>query len=141
MSHKVGVGVMCFGALRRLETLKIEMKDVTIGDLTTIAHPYLTKRRKKGFMFKLPEWLAPTFVKHTGQFKEGLTEDCRFMRNCNSQSMTRTQNMGEGHVSKFSGTLAQRLKKDNLEKFTAKSFRRSAATQLLETGISIVGSF
>jgi len=137
--QKVGISIMYFGVLRRMEILLIQIKDVTVKDLVNVEFPYKTKRRVKGFRFKLPEWLVATFLKYIGQFKEGLTNDCRFMRNFNQKSKKRVQNMGEGQISKFAVELAQRLEKDDIGKYTAKSFRRSAATQLVEAGISIVG--
>ena len=86
---KTGIVIVHFGVLRRLEMLQVWIKDVAVNDLANIEHPHVTKRRKKGFRFKLPDWLAPTFLKRTGQFKDSLTEDFRFMRNFNSQSKTR----------------------------------------------------
>ena len=47
--------------------------------------------------------------------------------------------MGDGQVSKFAKVLAERLEKPKKNAHTAKSFRRSAATQLVEAGVSIVG--
>ena len=48
------------------------------------------------------------------------------------------QNMGEHALSKMCKELAVRLGKDP-KNWTAKSFRRSAATQSAETGMSVVG--
>ena len=48
--------------------------------------------------------------------------------------------MGKGQIREFSGTLAQRLSKDNLKKSTAKSCRRSATTKFVEACMPIVGS-
>ena len=109
----------------------IEIKDVETKEVTCVDCPYHAKRRTKGFRFKAPEWLIPSFQKHIGQFKVGLPKDARFMRNHNTQSHTRIQNMGDGQVSKFAKALAERLEKPKKNACTAKSFRRSAATQLV----------
>ena len=137
---KTGFGITCFYVLRRLETLQARTKDIAMNDVVSVEHPRATKRQKKGFRLKLPDWLAPTLVKHSGQFEDSLTEDCRLIRNFNSQSKTRAQSMGEEQVNKFAGTLSQCLSEDNLKKFTAKYFRHSDATQLAEACIHTVGS-
>ena len=63
------------------------------------------------------------------------------MHNFNYKSLRQVQNMDEGNIGAFATTLAERLGKDDTKKFMAKSFRRSAATQLVEAGISIVGLY
>ena len=62
----------------------------------------------------------------------------RFMSNMNDKRGTRIQNMGEYTLSKMAKELAAWLGKDS-KNYTAKSFCRSAATQLAEAGISVVG--
>ena len=57
----------------------------------------------------------------------------------NDKRGTRMQNMGEHDLSKMAEELAVRLDKDP-KNHSTKSFRRSAATQLAESGISIIGS-
>ena len=61
---KVGIAIMHFGMLRRMETFSVEIKDVKAEEVVKIEHPYKTKRRSKGFRFVLHDWLIETFEKH-----------------------------------------------------------------------------
>ena len=106
MLFKIDSATMHLGVLRRLETLQIDIKDVVINDLVSAEDPHATKHRKKVLSFKFPGWLVSPLTKHIGQFKMILIENCRFMRNHDSKSKTRVQNMGEGQISKFSAVLA-----------------------------------
>ena len=47
--------------------------------------------------------------------------------------------MGANNIGAMAVELAARLDKNNVKKFSAKSFRRSAVTQLVEAGASIIG--
>ena len=106
MIFKIDSAIMHLGVLRRLETLQIYIKDVAINNLVSAEDPHATKHRKKVLSFKFPGWLASPLTKHIGQFKMILIENCRFMRNHDSKSKTRVQNMGEGQISNFSAVLA-----------------------------------
>ena len=140
MLFKVGNATKHFGSLRRMKMLALQIKDVKTGEeLVKIECPCATKRRKKVLRFARLDWLVGTFKKRAGQLKEALTGDFRFMRNYNNKSHARILNIGEGQTQKFSSTLAERLDKGNLKKLVAKSFWQSAATQLVEAGMSIVG--
>ena len=139
LMYKVGISIMYYGVLRRCEILVIQINNVTIAEVVRVDYPYPTKRRVKGFKFVIPEWLVPTFQKYVDQINPDLSRNERFMLNYNTKSCRRTQNMGVNNVANMAPELAQRLGKPNTNKFTAKSFRRSAATQLVEAGISIVG--
>ena len=47
--------------------------------------------------------------------------------------------MGEGQITLFVSMLAKKLEKPKENNYAAKSFRRSAATQLVEAGMSVAG--
>ena len=102
--------------LCHLEMLCIMIKDVAVDELISMEHACPTKRRHKGFRFKMPNWLASTLNKHVGNFKMDLTKNCRLMRNYDSENTSRTQDMGEGKISKFTSVLAHCLEKDDLKK-------------------------
>ena len=94
---KVRISVIHFGLLRQSEILDTQMKDAEIEkEFGRINFSHETKRRKKGFMFKVPGWLADTLAKHVKQIKPGTNKKDRFMRNWNHESCKRVQNMGEG---------------------------------------------
>ena len=86
LASKVAVALMYYGLLRRNESVRIQLKDVqlALSDDVDIDFPYETKRRAKGFSFKIPESLKPTFKKYLSQFPDDPhTPDkpTRFLRN------------------------------------------------------------
>ena len=106
MLFKIDNAIIHLGVIRRLETLQIDIKDVAINDLVSAEDPHATKHRKKVLSLKFTGWLVSLLTKHIGQFKMILIENCRFMRNHDSKSKNRVQNMGEEQISKFSVVLA-----------------------------------
>ena len=53
---------MYFGVLREVESITLQRKDVTIKeDHVNVDYPHSSKRRIKGFMFKIPIWLRDSF--------------------------------------------------------------------------------
>ena len=116
LSCKVGVAITFLGLILRLEMLLLEIKDASVNELSSTEFPHKTKHRSKVLRLKIPSWLVSTLTKHIGQFKIVLTKKCALMRNYHSKSMTHTQNMGKGKISKFASVLAHNLEKDNLKK-------------------------
>ena len=110
----------------------IERKDVVsqVKDVDVL-FPYPTKRRAKGFMYKIPEWLKQEVDRYISQLSEKREANSRFMVNYNIKAKTRLQNMGENTSGKVAKDMAIRLGKDP-KNYTAKSFCRSACTQLIE---------
>ena len=137
--YKIGIAIMCYGLLRCKEMLSVEIKDATVEEKVNVNFPYETKRRVKGFKFTIPSWLRPSFIKCIGQISPSIPRSSRFMLNYNSRGARRVQNMGATNVGAFATELATRLEKTVVKTFTAKSFRRSGATQLVEVGVSIMG--
>ena len=137
--YKIGIAIMCYGLLRCKEMLSVEIKDATVEEKVNVNFPYETKRRVKGFKFTIPSWLRPSFIKCIGQISPSIPRSSRFMLNYNSRGARRVQNMGATNVGAFATELATRLEKTVVKTFTAKSFRRSGATQLVEAGVSIMG--
>ena len=73
----------------------MKIKEVETKDKTNIEFLCRTKRKTKGFHFKSPEWLMPSFQKDVSQFKVGLDHGIRFIRYCNAKIHTRLKNMGD----------------------------------------------
>ena len=143
---KVAVALLYYGLLRRCESLQIQLMDIEMGltDDIDVNFPYKTKRSARGFSFKVPEWLKPTFRKYVAQFPENPHTEgkpTRFLRNwTNSKDgLGRKQNMGCNRISLLAKEIAVYLGKPDVSKFTAHSFRRSGGTALAEAGISVVG--
>ena len=116
----------------------VQQKDVVSQEKgIDILFLYSTKRRTKGFMYKIPEWLKPDLDLYISQLSEKREANSRFIANYNVKTRTRLQNMGENTSGRVAKDMAIRLGKDP-KNYTAKSFRRSACTQLIEAGISVV---
>ena len=97
-----------------------------------------TKRRNEGLMCKVPGWMKGTFQLYVSQLDKCRDDNSRLMSNMSDKRGTRMQNMGEHALSKMAKELAALSGKDP-KNHTAKYFCRSAATQLAEAGMSVVG--
>jgi len=98
----------------------------------------ITKRRIKGFKFVIPKWLVLTFKLYISQISPNVPKISHFILNWNSRSKHHVQNMKVNNVGNMAPDLVERLGKKDTKRFTVKLFCRSATTQLIEAGISIV---
>ena len=64
---KVRISIMYYGLLCYNEILFIEIKDVVVQEVMCIDYLCTTKRHTKGFYFKAPEWLVPSFETYISQ--------------------------------------------------------------------------
>ena len=97
------------------------------------------KRSAKGFSFKVPGWLKGSFRKYVEQFPVEAKVDCCFLKNmCKKKDgRGRIQNWGQNNLASQAKAMAVFLHLTG--NFSAHSFRRSGATALAESGISVVG--
>ena len=141
-----GLSLMCFGLLRKMESLLVQRNDVSIReDHVDMQFSHRTKRSTKVFTFKGYECMKEVFLLCITQLDEKRTEDSRFMKILNEKKGARLQNMGEHAIGRMVKELVKRLGKDP-SKFTTKSLRRSSATHLAEvvlfiTGLQMVGNY
>ena len=56
--RKFGIAIMSFGVLRRLEMMRVEIKEIAVNELISTEHGCSTKNRRKRFRFKMPNWLV-----------------------------------------------------------------------------------
>ena len=140
--RKIMVALAYFGLLRKEEILGICIKDVRLdlSENIEVDYPYPSKRNPKGFSFTLPGWLKPTLQKYIDQLPDDMPTTNRFLRNWSNRKdgKGRVQNFGEGGITDTVKACAIWLGKDP-KNFTPHSFRRSAATALANSGISVVG--
>ena len=139
--NKISVCLAYYGLLRLEEVISLQKKDIVL-DLTDdieVNYPYSTKRSVKGFSFKVPGWLKPTFALYTSQFPDNASPNDRFLKNWSKKKdgKGRIQNWGQHNLAKNAKAIATWLQKEG--NYTAHSFRRSGATALAESGISVVG--
>ena len=138
LMFKVDVSVMHFRVLHQCEKLMIVIENVLIESVTRVNYPIVAKRRAKGFKFIIPKWLVPTLELCVRQISPNVPKMSYFMLNWNTRIKNCMHNIGEGNAGSIASNLVERLGKKNTKTLTAKPFRRSAAAQLVEAGISIV---
>ena len=101
--------------------------------------PYPTKRSTRGYSFKIPSWLKPTFELYLSQFPDKSPEETPFLKNWTrcKDGKGRKLNMGIHSIGRLAKLVATYLGKKG--RYTGHSFRRSGATALAEAGIFVVG--
>ena len=139
INYDVGICLLCFGVLRKVECNVMQKKDVIVKeDHFDAMFDKPTKRRNEGFVHKVPGWMKGTFQLYMSHLDKCRDENSRLMSNMNDERGTRMQSMGEHALSKMAKELAVRLGKDP-KNCADESFHRSADTQLAEAGTSVVG--
>ena len=108
------------------------------------SHP--TKRTARGFSFTIPSWLKPMFEKYVDQLDLSKGDTTRFLKNYKKGvkcGKPHIQPTGINKIRNLAHKCACWIHGEDYvvkmkKKFTTHSFRRSAATALAETGISVV---
>ena len=100
-----------------------------------VEYVYPTKTRLDGFAYKMPPYLKKSFVKYSEQITLNPPSQ-RFLANWNKMGKKRAQNSGINTVRAWAKLAATMLKKP-ADGYTTHSFRRSAATALADSGVSI----
>ena len=130
---------MCFGILRKMESLMVQQKDVLLRANHIDAQlPCPTKIRREELMLKFPHWLLDVLNACIEQLDDERLVDSHFLSNMSEKKGTRTHDMEEHVMGKMAKELARRLGKDPIN-FTAKSMPRLEAIHLAEAGVSITG--
>ena len=134
-----------FGLLRLSDVLKVQKKDLSWDRhdrCWKVTFEYSRKRKNPGFCFLIPKkWSA--FV--TSYFNEVDDIDYsptdhkvppRFLRNYHKVKMRRQQNAGENNLSQIAKATAELVGLDPTH-YSNHSWRRSAATNLADRGVSL----
>ena len=128
-----------YGLLRNADVMKIEVKDVRLLEdgKTEIRFEHARKRRNPGFTFYVPSDYKQLFLKYIGEIDMTLDSNTRFLKNFTMLESKRTQNTGYKKISNFIKRACLILGK-NPEGYTGHCMRRSAATNLADSGVSFV---
>ena len=142
----ITISLMYCGLLRQSEVHEIRVEDVKVSkesDNIYVDFARPTKSRARGFGFMLPTFLTPYFklycsqLDRTGKHGKPL-KTSQFLKNYNLRSKKRSQNMGK---MKHFATLRkiELFLKLTPKSLTSQCWRRSAATELANSGISLLG--
>ena len=135
----VGVALMYYGLLRSVDVLNVEVSDVEVvkGKTVYISFEHKRKRRNPGFAFHIPLIYSPVFHRYTSELNPYAKKDSRYLKNFNDKTRIRTQNAGRGAVSRWISRMCDILGVSKTG-YTTHAFRRSAATNLADSGVSFV---
>ena len=97
------------------------------------------KRRNPGFSFNVPILYWEMFEIYQGQISKKAVDSGKkqYLKNWNVKGKTRIQNMGKNAVNKLHGIACGILNKDP-KPYTSHTWRRSAATNLADAGVSFL---
>ena len=138
----VGSALLYFGLLRSCDVLNITVSDVSLNineDKYEIRFEHMRKRKNSGFTYTLPKIYTPLFKRYSSELKVDTKNESggRFLRNFNKKSSLRTQNTGINTVRAWVKTSCDMLG-ISCKGYTAHVYRRSAATNLADAGVSFI---
>ena len=142
----ITISLMYCGLLRQSEVHEIRVQDVKVSktcDNCYVDFARPSKSRARGFGFMLPTFLTPYFKLYCSQLDRSKKPgkpfgETQFLKNFNIRSKKRSQNMGPRKhtavlrkIELFLGLTPNSM--------TCHCWRRSAATELANSGISLLG--
>jgi len=135
----VSVAFLYFGLLRSCDLLKVQMNDVSVdkNGRTTVSFMHQRKRINHGFEFYIPAIYRPLMDTYLAQLKPETKGKSRFLKNWNSKAGYRVQNTGRDKVMNSVNDFCDVLGICS-DGYTSHCFRRSAATNLADAGVSLV---
>ena len=128
-----------YGLLRKDEVTCVEVQDVHIDeekDEIWTEFDRATKTRAEGFSFCLPGFLIPAFQEYIRQLGPNPDKKSRFLKNMRSKDGIRKENQGKNQERRI--RFIERFLGYEEGSLTSHSFRRSGATQLANSGISLI---
>lgn len=140
--YLVTIALMYYGLLRQNEVHAIKVQDVTIVEDKKIIHvnfPNPTKSRARGFAFTIPPELYDVFITYLKQLRakdRQTLANSQFLKNA-QKSGIRKQNMGRDRHNIILKRISDYFGFD--KRLTSHTWRRSAATILANSGISVLG--
>ena len=133
----VAVAIMYYGLLRISDLMNVNVEDVKMLDdkKTEITFEHTRKRRNPGFTFNIPPRYIQLFVKYDAELAENATG--RYVKNYNKKSKKRSQPCGKHKAEGFVKRCCAILDISSTD-YTSHAFRRSAATNLADAGVSLI---
>ena len=139
----IAIALMYFGLLRQGEVREIKMENVKLNnDDQTISVEFKkrTKSRARGFSFSIPSYLYDIFKVYINELRPKSRGE-NFLKNwkLNKDGIggIRVQNMGKDQLTRVLDIVSRLLKIDR-SKISGHIWRRSAATCLANSGMSLL---
>ena len=138
----VAIALLYYGLLRINEVKKLTVDDITLKSNPKeieIVYYHARKKRNEGFTYNVPVTFYDMFEKYIKQLcpdviKSGMRQ---FLKNWNGRAKRRIQNMGKNNLNKLQKVACTILKKNDIG-YTSHCWRRSAATNLADAGVSFI---
>ena len=115
LGKKVAISLFYYGLMRINEVKQLTLKDVKLNmtDDIEVDFPYTTKRSTRGYSFKVPSWLKPTFQIYLGRFPDKAPDNTPFLKNWTKckDGKGRKLNMGINSIGGLSKLVATYLGK------------------------------
>ena len=136
----VGIALMYYGLLRTDDVKKINEEDVSFNQEENkyeVSFTHMRKRKNEGFTYTIPSSYNDLFKRYIDSLSPDNTKDSRFLKNYNFRSKVRHQPTG---INKMRGyiRMACEILRIDAQGFTSHCWRRSAATNLADSGVSFI---
>ena len=135
----VGISLMYYGLLRVCDSLKIQKKDVShqSNGRVVIKFEHARKRRNAGFTYHVPSLYSDLFKKYENQLPKYMTEEDLYLRVWIKKDQERSKIVKKWTTERFVVRACSILGIDSTG-YTSHCFRRSAATNLADAGVSFI---
>ena len=136
----VGVALLYYGLMRCSDVLNIQIQDVSVGKMATptvVNFDHGRKRRNEGYKFHVPFIYNDIFLKYDQELNVKSKANSRYLKNWVEKNHSRSQNAGKNTVTRFISRMCEILGVP-YDGYTTHCFRRSAATNLADAGVSFI---
>ena len=135
----VGVALMYYGLLRKADVNKIQIQDVSQDEKgrVKIEFAHSRKRKNPGFSYLIPSLYQKLFLKYESELSTELKSTDTYLRRYTKVANCRETHIAGKTICKLVTTACEVLHKDPVG-YTVHAFRRSAATNLADAGVSFV---
>ena len=136
------IAIMYYGLLRMNEAYLIQVEDVRIvgerdDKKIQVTFDHKRKRKNEGFTYYVPSVYLPLFQRYMTELQTKNVKTKCFLRNWNVKARKRIQKSGENLVKNLHKDACKMLNISS-KKYTTHCWRRSAATNLADRGVSFI---
>ena len=136
----VGIALLYYGLLRTDDVQKINEEDVSFNQKENkyeVSFTHMRKRKNEGFTYTIPSSYNDLFKRYIDSLSPDNPKDSRFLKNYNTRSKARHQPTGINKMRCYI-RMACEILRINAQGFTSHCWRRSAATNLADAGVSFI---
>ena len=135
----VGAALMYYGLLRISDVKKVKIEDVSQDEKGRIVVKFVHARKRKnpGFTYLIPSLYKKLFLKYESELSTELTSSSTYLHRFTKKAKSRKAPLGQKYIANLVTLACKVLGKDPFG-YTGHAFRRSAATNLADAGVSFV---